>query len=86
MSVVYLTEHPLGPLLLRVDWIKNTGWTVRTSPDDGRWKCHADNYDSAIIGAAQECERLNARPDPTCPHHGDIWIAIGHLRPEVRDA
>jgi hypothetical protein len=84
-KVVHLGRHPRGPRVVRVDWIKDNGWVVSTSPDFGGWHCYADDYDHAIVGAAEECVRLGGHPDPSCAHYADIWLALSHLRPEVAD-
>jgi hypothetical protein len=65
-----------------VEGIRDSGWVLRTLPGDGYFG-FGEDYDLAVIAAAEMCKHPDTRPDPTSPSAQDIWIAVSHLMPEV---
>lgn len=79
-KVTRLTDDPRAPQLVWVERIKDCGWVLRTVPSDC-FSAFGEDYDLAVIAAAEMCQRHNMRPDPNSPSAEDIWIALSHLWP-----
>ena len=84
IKVANIIRHPRGPRLVLVEpvgdiWFVWRSWVRSEVP-----KAFAfDDYDDAIAGAAFECARTGARPDPRDPHREDVLLALSHVQPET---